>query len=306
MTYFDYFWKKKLTIGLVIGVSTLAVLIYTALQPFEYRSTAQMIVVHQNENLDSYTASRAAERSAKTLSNVVGTTSFFESVLASDAEIQDVFGVSELERRDNWNKSIEVAVTPDTGVLTLSAYSKSAAQAEKIAGAAVMSLATQQWKYLGAGTSATVEMIDAPLTSSSPVRPNIVVNVLGGVAVGLLIGMSIVVLRDPQLRSTQKAAKPQGAAKAEMPVEAEPVPVKEAQKEEAEQSNWRLPNRVKEIVVEPENSVSAIPDLPREEPKPEESSDEIQNTEASQGASRAGMFTMQDHLKSLQEEAMKQ
>ncbi|MBI3120260.1 MAG: hypothetical protein HYZ08_01450, partial [Candidatus Kerfeldbacteria bacterium] len=194
MTYFQYFLKRKTALILIVGASLMAGFGYTATQPFEYQSVVKLIVVHGNEQLDSYTASRAAERSAKTLSNVVGTTSFFENVLALDPSISDAFGANESDQRENWERSIEATVTPDTGVLTIAVYSKQPKIAEAIANASAKTISTQQWKYLGAGTSAVVEIIDAPLTSTHPVRPNILLNFISSLILGVMIAVVYVVL----------------------------------------------------------------------------------------------------------------
>lgn len=252
MSYFQYFLRKKTVIIITTAVVVIAGLGLTLSQPFEYRSTAQMIVVHENEGLDSYTASRAAERSATTLSHVVATTSFFESVLAEDPEIQDVFGTTDAERRKHWNESISVSVTPDTGVLTLSAYSASAAQAEKIVSASAKTLATHQWRYLGAGTSAAVQLIDAPFTSTNPVRPNVPLMIGGSLVVGVLLGMGIVIVRDPRLRgvgaevaAAEEKVQTMGNVVAAQASSAAPRVLT------PEQPEWALPKRVKPVKQDP-------------------------------------------------------
>lgn len=281
MTYLQYFLRKKTLIGITTAVVLITGLVLTLRQPFEYRSTAQMIVVHENEGLDSYTASRAAERSATTLSHVVATTSFFESVLAADAEIQDVFGETDAERRKHWTESISVSVTPDTGVLILSAYSESPTQAEKIVSASAKTLATHQWRYLGAGTSAAVELIDAPFTSTGPVRPNVPLMVGGSLIVGVMFGMALVILRDPQLRG----ADVELTMAQEKVKEAENIPAASTQqfsagfaqailatvgKSEAKQSEWALPKHVRPVKQDPPsepfvNAAVVSPELPFEE-----------------------------------------
>ena len=83
------------------------------------------------------------------------------------------------------------SVVYGTGVLNVSAYSPDPTQAMQLAGAASDTLVSKGWQYVGGDV--TLQVVNHPVVSKWPVRPNLVVNAFLGFLVGVLMGALIVV-----------------------------------------------------------------------------------------------------------------
>jgi len=77
------------------------------------------------------------------------------------------------------------SVVYGTGVLNVSAYHPDAEQAKMLAGAAVNALSSKGWEYVGGDV--TIKVVNEPIVTRFPVRPNVVLNAVLGFIVGVLL-----------------------------------------------------------------------------------------------------------------------
>lgn len=192
-----YFWHTIVilaAIGLLLGV------VLSFLQPLEYSSTVRLLIVQQLGAVDAYTAGRSAERVADDIINVIYTTTFFDKVIAASSEIdQKYFPTDDQARRKKWEKTISASVSSGTGLLTLTVYHTDVKQAELIARALSSVIVTEGWQYTSGG-SINIQLIDEPLDSHWPVRPNIPLNAFAGLVLGGLAGVGFVLLKAERIR----------------------------------------------------------------------------------------------------------
>ena len=149
-----------------------------------------MLITQPNvAGLDPYTATKSTERIASTLSELVHTTTFFDNATAQ-AKSFDVsfFPTDEHLRRKAWNKAIETAATPGTGIMTIKAYHPDRAQARVLVEAVARELAVEAPNFFG--YSARVQVIDAPLPSRWFARPAFLANALFGLLIGFFVGVA--------------------------------------------------------------------------------------------------------------------
>jgi len=190
-------WLTILLCG-VVGMA-LAVLL-SFLRPLEYSSTTRILITQELGAVDAYTASRSAERIADDLANIVYTSTFFDKVMSSGYDIDSTyFSSDEIKRRDQWEKAMSASVSRSSGLLSITAYHTDVAQAEELATAVAYVLTTQGWTYTSGG-NITVQVVDEPLDSRYPVRPNLLVNGFSGFALGLLGGAGYIVIGAERLR----------------------------------------------------------------------------------------------------------
>ncbi len=178
--------------GLLLGVAL------SFIRPLEYSSSIRLLITQESISSDAYSASRSAERVADDLAQIVYTTTFFDQVL------QSRFGVNEAQfpsadakpakRRKIWNKMIGTSVARGTGLLSVSVYNHSPEQAKLISEAIAFVLTQQGWRYTSGG-NISVRLVDNPLVSRYPVRPNIPANAFVGLVIGALAGGAFVLLR---------------------------------------------------------------------------------------------------------------
>ena len=82
------------------------------------------------------------------------------------------------------------SVVYGTGVLNISAYSTDPKQAMALAGASSDTLVSKGWQYVGGDV--TLQVVNHPVVTKWPVRPNLFINAVLGFVVGLLLGALVV------------------------------------------------------------------------------------------------------------------
>lgn len=176
-------WLRIVLCG-VVGMALSVLLSF--LRPLEYSSTTRILITQELGVVDAYTASRSAERIADDLANIIHASTFFDKVMASGYNIDmTYFSDDEITRRKEWEEAVNASVSRSSGLLSISAYHTDVAQAEELAQAVAYVLTTQGWTYTSGG-NITVQVVDEPLNSRYPVRPNLLVNGFSGLVLGLL------------------------------------------------------------------------------------------------------------------------
>jgi len=175
-----------------IAVSAVLVMVAAAalsfVRPLEYSSTMRLLIIQKaGVNLDPYTAIRSAERIADNLSQVIYTTVFYDKVNSAGFSIdRSYFDPIESKRRQQWSDMVSTQVTHETGFLQISVYHKDKDQASEIARAIAFVLTTEGNQFIG-GRDLEIRLVDAPLQSRWPVRPNVPLNAFLGAVIGVIL-----------------------------------------------------------------------------------------------------------------------
>ncbi len=191
-------WKVIASFGLLGLVFALLI---SVVQPLRYSSTVRLLVLQSvGTSVDAYTASRSEERIAENLSTILYTTTFFDEVLNAGFSIDEsFFPEQDYKRRREWNRTIDATVARGSGLMTITAYHRDVDQAEQIARAVAFVL-TETATEFTSGSNVEVKLIDAPLNSRWPVKPNIPANAFSGFVLGGLLGMAYVVTQYDRIR----------------------------------------------------------------------------------------------------------
>lgn len=191
-----HYWLVILVTTMVTFLASVAL---TVSQPMEYRTRFTVLVLEKNQNLDGYAAAKAAERLSQSLGQAITTAAFADSVynqikdnpalqgnplLSADAEV----------RQAAWRKEVTTAVRADVGQVTVSIYQKDRSQAALLGTAVSIATVGLGGEYLSSGNSTVLKIVDYPLTSKAPERPNIFLNLAAGALVGLAGSMVIILL----------------------------------------------------------------------------------------------------------------
>jgi capsular polysaccharide biosynthesis protein len=181
-------WKEIVLIAIIGAALALGISFF---QPFQYSSTVKLLITQTNPTgLDPYTAVKSTERIAQNLSELVYTTAFYAAVTSDPSVDTGIFPSDEIQKRKAWEKTIETTVVPNTGVMTITAYSRDRNQATTLAVRSAQELAVEAPNYFG--FSVRAQVIDSPLPSRFFARPNLLKNGLFGAVAGLLLGLVIV------------------------------------------------------------------------------------------------------------------
>lgn len=179
--------------GMILAVMSL---LGSLLFPLQYRADAQLYIISGSRyGADPFTIVKSAERIGENITQIMKTDDFYQKVIAQPGyqlDLSDFQNVEERVKRKRWNKTINGSVVFGTGVLNVSAYHEDPKQAEAFAGAAVDTLVERGREYVG--TDVTMKVVNYPVATKYPVRPNVLINTILGFFIGVL-GMSIVVLR---------------------------------------------------------------------------------------------------------------
>lgn len=194
MTYTSILFHQRGVIFKAAILGGLLALLVSIFLPQEYASTTKLLIIPKvNLGVDPYTAVKSGERINQTLSQVIRTTSFFDKVMqASGFQIdQTPYKTTEQKKRKLWERTVSPTVLSGTSLLSITAFHKIPGQAESIAGAVAYVLQTQGTQYTGADVD--IKLVDTPIISRFPVRPNYVLNIIFGVlAFGLFSALRLI------------------------------------------------------------------------------------------------------------------
>ena len=205
-------WKNILIITVILVILTL---ILSLTQSLKYRSSTRLLVVQEYSGIaDPYVASRSTQYLSNILAEIVYSTSFFNEVMKSGFNIDDNFSKNKQKRKKQWKKMINTRVINNTGIIVINVYNKNQWQAEQIAKAVSYTLRTKHSRYHGGGSKVLIKVIDEPITSNYPVKPNLVVSFILSLIFGLILGIAFVYFYpDYKIRLWKKKEKFAGSLK---------------------------------------------------------------------------------------------
>jgi len=191
-------WHTVVMFGLL---GLVLALIISFVQPLNYSSTARLLILQDvGSGVDAYTASRSEERIADNLSTLIYTSTFFDQVIDAGFDIdRSIFPDDASKQRKVWGKTISATVARGSGLLTVAACHRDVAQAEQIVRAVASVLTTRAHEYTSGG-DVSVQLVDEPLNSRWPVKPNIIVNVLSGFVLGGFVGIGFTIVQTERIR----------------------------------------------------------------------------------------------------------
>jgi len=137
--------------------------------------------------VDPYTQAKAAERIGENLAQVVKTADFYGKVMESNGNFDRVRWqeMSERARRKEWQKDVQAEVTYGSGLLKITGYGRSQDDATAFTEAVTQTIATRGWEYVGGDV--IIKIVNNPLVSRLPARPNFLLNTLVGFVLGGLL-----------------------------------------------------------------------------------------------------------------------
>jgi len=184
-------------VALVVGITVVLALVISIFQPFQYEASTQILIIQkQEQNLDAYTATKSAERIGQNLVSIIDTSSFYNEVINSNPDISNKFPQDAREKRKLWKKNVKADVIPETGILELAVYDTDRNFAAQLVKSIAYVLVDKGAEYHGGGTDVEIKIVDDVFLSKYPARPNILINTVLALIVGILLGSALVVLSE--------------------------------------------------------------------------------------------------------------
>lgn len=179
-------WRQ---VALTTVLALVLALSFSLVQPLKYSSTVKILITQTNTTgLDPYTAIKSTERIAQNLTELIYTSAFFDAVVSDPSVRANYFPTDDLKRRTMWEQTITTAVSPGTGLMTITAYHPDRDQATTLAIRAAKELAVEAPNYFG--FSVRAQVIDAPIPSRFIAKPDFLTNAAFGAVAGFLLGLA--------------------------------------------------------------------------------------------------------------------
>lgn len=191
------------TVLLFSALALALAVVVSLVQPLEYSSTTKILITPKTDGVDPYTASRSAEAAADQLATMLGTSSIYAAVFNSGYSVdRSYFPDDILKFQKKWDKTIVASVTRGSGIMSITAYHTNPAEAQAFTSAVAYVYVTDGWRYATGDIS--VQVIDDPVNSRYPVRPNILINAFSGLFLGLIAGSGYVLIQADRVRRSHR------------------------------------------------------------------------------------------------------
>ena len=181
--------RKTQTIFTLILVGTMMVILVSLLNPLKYDVSSRLLVTQDSATNDVYSLSRSNEYLGNLLAEVVYSGSFYDKVLNSSYKVdKNYFSGDYGKQIERWRKTISTKTKQDTGIIEINIYHTSVIEAKKIALAVNDILINNNKAYHG-GENIKINVIDQPLASDYPVKPNLINNGIIALAIFSLFSL---------------------------------------------------------------------------------------------------------------------
>lgn len=163
-------------------------------QDFKFGTKSKILVIQEGYGrVDPFAVSRSVEYLSDLFSRVVYSNSFFSFVINSDFGIdKNYFGEDSTKQMKKWKKTLSAKSVENSGIININVYHPDASQAKQIALAVNHALITQNQNYQGLGDSVKISVLDQPIVSKYPVKPDLILNFLFLLGLSLLFGLAYI------------------------------------------------------------------------------------------------------------------
>ncbi len=204
--FLQLFKKRKTTVISITLIFVIIGLIVTLLQPLKYSSKSRLLIL-QNTSSDAYTVSKSNEYVGGLISEVIYSGSFLDSLKASNSIFdRNYFNDTYKKNVKKWGETVFARSSGSTGVIDIEIYHTNPEEAKNISNAVNQLIISGQSPYKFNPEQTKISIIDEPVVSSFPVKPNIPVNLALSLLFGFLAGCSYIYLF-PKERVSEKLAK---------------------------------------------------------------------------------------------------
>ncbi|MFA5420553.1 MAG: hypothetical protein WC280_00800 [Patescibacteria group bacterium] len=180
--------QKRNTLVSIFFIFLIVGAVFIFLQDFKFSSKSKVLVVQEGYGrVDPYAVSRSVEYLSDLFSRVAYSNSFFMLVMDSNFEFdRTYFGSDSTKQMKTWEKTLGVKAVENSGIINVTVFHPDARQAKQINLAVNQVLINNNQNYQGLGDSVKISVIDQPIISKYPVKPNLIYNFF------LIVGLSLV------------------------------------------------------------------------------------------------------------------
>jgi capsular polysaccharide biosynthesis protein len=188
--------RKKGTIVSAVFIFLALASILTFIQPLKYEAVSKILVVQKFEpGVDPYNAAKANEYLSGILAKVISSNSFFDEIQKAGFNIdKSYFSDEPLKQAKKWRQTVFAHAESSSGVIAINVYHSDKYQLEQIARAVNYALLTKHQQYHGGGDSVVLRVVDNPVYSLYPMKPNVPFNFAAAFVLGFIFSLSYIYL----------------------------------------------------------------------------------------------------------------
>lgn len=178
----------KLIISWGVVFALLSLLVSVFFPPYYSATTQVLIISRDRSGVDPYTQVKSAERIGENLAQVMRTTDFFNKVMSSGTATFDKTrwqNLTDRKLRKQWQRDVEGTMAYGSSLLNIKTYSRTSDDAKALAAAVTETVSSRGWEYVGGDVA--IKIVNDPLASRWPTRPNYLMNAAVGFVLGLLL-----------------------------------------------------------------------------------------------------------------------
>lgn len=181
--------KKKQTIFTLILVGVMLTVVFSLAQTMKYSVESRLLVVQSSVGDDNYSLSKSNEYLGNLFAEIIHSNSFYDQVVSSNYNIdKNYFSGTYNQQIKKWQKTVETKTQGDTGIISISVYHPNVQEAKNIALAVNNTIINSNQNYQG-GQNVRINIIDQPLSSTYPTKPNLVLNTLAALAISFFLSI---------------------------------------------------------------------------------------------------------------------
>lgn len=205
--FIKLFKKRQTTVISITLIFVIVGLIITLLQPLKYSAKSRLLILQPNTSADAYTVARSNEYVGGLISEVIYSGSFLDSLKSSSAVFdRNYFSGTYKQNVKKWGKTVFARSSGDTGIIDVEIYHTNPEEAKRISLAVNQLIISGQSPYKFNPEQTKISIIDEPVVSTFPVKPNIPTNFVISLLFGFLAACSYIYLF-PKERVSEKLAK---------------------------------------------------------------------------------------------------
>lgn len=181
--------RKVQTIFTIVFVATMLVVVISLASSLKYSVSSRLLVIQDASGSDVYSLSRSNEYLGNLFSQVVYSSSFYDQVLSSRYNVEKGYFSGDYgQQLKKWRKTVNTKTQGDTGIIEVNVYHPQVNEAQKIA-LAVNDILINNNKDYQSNQNIKVKILDQPLASSYPTKPNIVLNVVATIFLAFIFSL---------------------------------------------------------------------------------------------------------------------
>ncbi|MFA6514266.1 MAG: hypothetical protein WCT50_03210 [Patescibacteria group bacterium] len=181
--------KRKRTAFTIIFVTVVLTITISLLSPLKYGSKSRLLVLQNSTGSDVYSLSKSNEYLGNLFAQIVYSGSFYDQVKASQYNIDsNYFSGNYGQQLKKWQQTVKTDTQGDTGIIKINVYHPNIQEAKQISLAINDILINKNQDYHG-GQNIKVNIIDQPLVSNYPIKPNLPYNIALALAASFIVSL---------------------------------------------------------------------------------------------------------------------